>query len=193
MGYSITYTLHIAHKYQEHMLSSESIQLGRQAQARRRLAVSYALRSMSGSIVGSAITTLGSSFFLFFCQLVIFVKLATVLFSVTFFACVFATLAFPAALLCVGPVGTSCEALPQLWKTCSTAPGSDDPDRRVHSEAERVQMSSKLAKKIVVDDGAASHVFLASGSTSSARRASDSARQEEKRPRKSQDLAITVL
>lgn len=192
VGYSITYTLHIAHKYQEHMLSSESIQLGRQAQARRRLAVSYALRSMSGSIVGSAITTLGSSFFLFFCQLVIFVKLATVLFSVTFFACVFATLAFPAALLCVGPVGTSCEALPQLWKTCSTAPGSDDPDRRVHSEAERVQMSSKLAKKIVVDDGVASHVFLASGSTS-AGRASDSARQEEKRPRKSQDLAITVL
>ena len=29
--------------------------------------------------------------------------------------------------------------------------GSDDPDRRVHSEAERVQMSSKLAKKIVVE------------------------------------------
>lgn len=192
VGYSITYTLHIAHKYQEHILSSESIQLGRRTRERRTLAVSYALRSMSGSIVGSAITTLGSSFFLFFCQLVIFVKLATVLFSVTFFACVFATFAFPAALLCVGPVGTSCEVLPQLWKSYS-APGSDGPDHpRVHSEAECVQMSSKLAKKIVVDDGVASHVFLASGSTSSLpRRSSDAA--QEKRPRKSQDLAITVL
>eukprot|EP00435_Cladocopium_sp_Y103_P002969 s3932_g1.t1 len=61
VGYSITYTLHIAHKYQEHILSSESIQLGRQTRERRTRAVSYALRSMSGSIVGSAITTLGSS------------------------------------------------------------------------------------------------------------------------------------
>ena len=38
-------------------------------------------------------------------------RLATVLFSVTFFACVFATVAFPAALLCVGPVNTSCNGL----------------------------------------------------------------------------------
>lgn len=51
--------------------------------------------------------------FCFFCQLVIFVKLASVLFAVTFFAMLFATMALPAALLCVGP--TSSGWAVNLW------------------------------------------------------------------------------
>ncbi|CAE7948516.1 Disp3, partial [Symbiodinium sp. KB8] len=89
VGYSITYSLHIAHKYQLHSMELEEEPLSE----RRRHAVVQALQSMASSVLGSAATTLGSSFFLFFCQLVIFVKLATVLFAVTFFACVFAILA----------------------------------------------------------------------------------------------------
>eukprot|EP00439_Symbiodinium_sp_Y106_P018629 s1578_g2.t1 len=107
VGYSITYSLHIAHKYQLHSMELEEEPLSE----RRRHAVVQALQSMASSVLGSAATTLGSSFFLFFCQLVIFVKLATVLFAVTFFACVFAILALPAALLCIGPVGTACTHL----------------------------------------------------------------------------------
>merc|ERR1711924_260575 len=45
------------------------------------------------------------AFFLFFCTMAIFVKLAAVLFAVTFFACLFALMALPAALLVIGPVG----------------------------------------------------------------------------------------
>ena len=40
----------------------------------------------------------------------------------------------------------------QLVSIVESPAGSDGPDHpRVHSEAERVQMSSKLAKKIVVE------------------------------------------
>mmetsp|Transcript_25377 Transcript_25377/g.46000 ORF Transcript_25377/g.46000 Transcript_25377/m.46000 type:complete len:1626 (+) Transcript_25377:95-4972(+) len=100
VGYSITYSLHIAHKYQEHMDQSDKSLTKKE---RRREAVSHTMKCMAGAVVGSAVTTLGSSFFLFFCTLVIFVKLATVLFAVTFFAMVFATVGLPAALLVCGP------------------------------------------------------------------------------------------
>jgi len=102
VGYSITYSLHIAHKYGEHTKDSENMH---SIYTRRYKAVRYALDQMSGAVTGSAITTLGSSFFLFFCAMAIFVKLAAVLFAVTFFAGLFALVAMPAALLVAGPVG----------------------------------------------------------------------------------------
>eukprot|EP00931_Biecheleriopsis_adriatica_P047463 TRINITY_DN27366_c0_g1_i1.p1 TRINITY_DN27366_c0_g1~~TRINITY_DN27366_c0_g1_i1.p1 ORF type:complete len:1723 (-),score=331.85 TRINITY_DN27366_c0_g1_i1:45-5213(-) len=105
VGYSITYSLHIAHKYQEHVLEAPKYFT---AKERRSEAVVHAVKCMSGAVLGSAATTLGSSFFLFFCTLVIFVKLATVLFAVTFFAGLFATVALPAALLCIGPTRKGC-------------------------------------------------------------------------------------
>lgn len=105
VGYSITYSLHIAHKYQEHVIKLAA-DVTMNARERRKEAVLHSMRCMSGAVIGSAVTTLGSSFFLFFCQLVIFVKLASVLFAVTFFAMIFATVALPAALLCVGPTSS---------------------------------------------------------------------------------------
>jgi len=112
VGYSITYSLHIAHKYQERVIELQADDK-MSSRERRKEAVVHAMRCMSGAVIGSAVTTLGSSFFLFFCQLVIFVKLASVLFAVTFFAMIFATIALPAALLCVGP--TSSGWAVNLW------------------------------------------------------------------------------
>lgn len=103
VGYSITYSLHIAHSYGEHTKSTDGLH---SIYTRRRKAVRHAMEQMGNAVVGSALTTLGSSFFLFFCTMAIFVKLASVLFAVTFFACIFALVALPSALLVVGPVGT---------------------------------------------------------------------------------------
>merc|ERR1740129_1845133 len=63
------------------------------------------MNSMASAVIGSTITTLGSSFFLLFCTMAIFVKLALVLFAVTFFAMVFSLAALPSVLLCIGPLG----------------------------------------------------------------------------------------
>mmetsp|Transcript_72469 Transcript_72469/g.172757 ORF Transcript_72469/g.172757 Transcript_72469/m.172757 type:complete len:1597 (+) Transcript_72469:105-4895(+) len=102
-GYSITYSLHVVHKYDYNMDNNNRSH--RDIETRRFLAVRAALQSMAGAVVGSAITTLGSSVFLFACTLQIFVKLAAVLFAVTFFACTYAVVAIPAALLVMGPAG----------------------------------------------------------------------------------------
>jgi len=101
VGYSITYSLHVAHRYVEHVNESSITSPAE----RREDAVRSSLRAMSSAVIGSAVTTLGSSFFLFFTILVIFYKLAAVLFAVTFFAAAFALIALPAALLVAGPFG----------------------------------------------------------------------------------------
>jgi len=103
VGYSITYSLHIAHSYGEEVRKAKG-----PAATRRRQAVSHAMQSMASAIFGSALTTLGSTCFLFMCTMTIFTKLAAVLFAVTFFALVFALLGLPAALMCIGPLGGIC-------------------------------------------------------------------------------------
>jgi len=103
VGYSITYSLHIAHKYRQ-FARSESV-AGFNNSEKRERSTHHALKMMTSAVLGSAVTTLGSSVFLLFCTMRIFVKLAVVLFAVTFFAAVFAVLCLPSALLCVGPLG----------------------------------------------------------------------------------------
>lgn len=113
VGYSVTYAIHIAHKYKEHAAKTSP---DLTPQERRAEAVSLALRAMVSAVAGSAATTLGASFFLFFCFMQIFVKLATVLFAETFFAAIFSVVALPASLLCVGPLGycSWCHAIARL-------------------------------------------------------------------------------
>jgi len=106
VGYSITYSLHVAHKYRHHVISSTG-----EPAKRREEAVEYSLTIMTTAVIGSAVTTLGASFFLFFCVMSIFVKLATVLFAVTFFAAAFAVVVLPTALANVGPLG--------FWSWCN--------------------------------------------------------------------------
>jgi len=113
IGYSITYSLHVAHKYREHSMRTCGSDLDKTN--RRHAAVMHAMESMSSAVVGSAVTTLGSSFFLFFCTMAIFVKLASVLFAVTFFAMVFSIVILPAALLYIGPLSVcGCGVIAQM-------------------------------------------------------------------------------
>jgi len=104
VGYSLTYSLHIAHKYHEHMLATCG---NGGLKDRRKEAVLSSLRCMTSAVCGSALTTLGSACFLFFCTIQIFTRLVMVLFAVTFFAALFATIVLPTVLLCIGP-GDGC-------------------------------------------------------------------------------------
>jgi len=113
VGYSLTYSLHMAHKYHEHMRHTRG---SGALKVRRKDAVFHALNCMGSAVCGSALTTLGSAFFLFFCTIQIFTRLVTVLFAVTFFAALFATIVLPTVLLCIGP-GDGC---------CCTGSGSED-------------------------------------------------------------------
>lgn len=139
VGYSVTYLLHIVHKYEEAIspLHEEemhsagvSVQpsreqaphspLGRRdilvergllyvgskedmARHKRLFAVKYSMGTMSGAILGSAVTTLGSAAFLLGCTMQIFVRLAIVLIAVTCFTLLFTFVVLPTALLLFGP------------------------------------------------------------------------------------------
>eukprot|EP00928_Gymnodinium_smaydae_P028734 TRINITY_DN21845_c0_g1_i1.p1 TRINITY_DN21845_c0_g1~~TRINITY_DN21845_c0_g1_i1.p1 ORF type:complete len:1626 (-),score=376.65 TRINITY_DN21845_c0_g1_i1:221-5098(-) len=128
VGYSITYALHIAHKYREHTLMTDG-STRCTSRDRRRAAVVSALQLMTNAVLGSAVTTLGSSFFLFFCTMQIFVKLALVLFTVTFLSGLFALLVLPAMLLCVGPLGCcGCGALCKCFACCDSKDAEDAAD-----------------------------------------------------------------
>ncbi|OLQ00932.1 Protein dispatched-like 1 [Symbiodinium microadriaticum] len=153
VGYSITYSLHIAHKYQLHSMELEEEPLSE----RRRHAVVQALQSMASSVLGSAATTLGSSFFLFFCQLVIFVKLATVLFAVTFFACVFAILALQALDL-------TTVLAEDVHRTELNLDFTEEPSSSAIA-ASSTKLTSSLARKIPKDEISSSQktqVFISS-------------------------------
>jgi len=105
VGYSLTYSLHMAHKYHEYMRDTRGSGMFK---VRRVQAVLHALSCMASAVCGSALTTLGSAFFLFFCTIQLFTRLVTVLFAVTFFAALFATIVLPALLLCMGPGDACC-------------------------------------------------------------------------------------
>lgn len=100
IGYSVTYSLHMVHRFGE----AEEFRKAPSVSEERYLRVKHALQTMGSAIVGSAVTTLGASVFLLPCTMQIFVKLAVVLFAVTALACIFAVTALPAALLCFGSV-----------------------------------------------------------------------------------------
>jgi hypothetical protein len=67
--------------------------------ARTRMAVLH----VGGATMSSAVSTMGSSMFLLFCTMNIFVKLGSVVIAVTFLSIVFALVPLPALLLKVGP------------------------------------------------------------------------------------------
>lgn len=129
IGYSITYSLHMAHKYREHMASFR--QCSAPFSMRRRQAAGQALRDMTAPVFGSALTTLGATCFLFLCTMLVFVRIAVLLFAVTFFSLVFALVGLPAALLCFGPVDRCCGL---LGKQDAQATAEDAGDEVVTSD-----------------------------------------------------------
>jgi len=143
VGYSITYSLHIAHRYGE----SEREHFGKRDSVRREEAVRSSLQVMTSAVLGSAVTTLGSSFFLFFTTLVIFYKLASVLFAVTFFAAAFALIALPSALLVAGPLGLcGCGCILDRLPTNSQQALTDEE----YDEAEFGEQMSSVTSQVYI-------------------------------------------
>jgi len=94
IGFSIDYTLHIGHMYQE------SNHFGHKTREQR---TRYALEKMGSTVLAGAITTAGSSMFMFACQMTFFYKMA-VLISVTIFFSLIYSLGFLiAAMITIGP------------------------------------------------------------------------------------------
>merc|ERR1719421_866920 len=71
---------------------------------KRQFAVKYAMGCMGSAMLGSAVTTLGSSAFLLGCTMRIFIKLALILIAVTLCTLLFSLVVMPSALLVLGPL-----------------------------------------------------------------------------------------
>lgn len=100
----------------------------------------FSLQRMGGAALGSALTTLGTAFFLLFCTLQIFKKLGSVIFTVTCLAIIFALTPLPAALIYAGP----------LWP--GFAPLIDKA-RQVRNAYRKWKLQRKLGKHYMHDKG----------------------------------------
>lgn len=151
IGYAVTYSLHVAHKYGDEDASEDVTSVSTQQDVRRHR-TAYALRSIGGAALGSAATTVGSSTFLLFCQLTIFLKLGGVVLAVTLWSIVTALATLPATLLLVGPTKPGCiGGLPWRYSDLRhTAPDSrpspqaldDTSIDRLAAELEQVLVSA---------------------------------------------------
>jgi len=93
VGYSVDYTLHIAHTYVAAHYRS------------RYLRVRASLTECGGSLIASAITTGGAAMFLCACVIQVFVKMGYFVLACTGFSLFYALVFFPALLLISGPRG----------------------------------------------------------------------------------------
>lgn len=106
LGYAVTYSLHIAHKYSSTTTSRTSLSAGlydgnlSSEEAKRTC---FAVRVMGAAAFGSAVTTGGCALFLLGCTLTIFRKLGGVVLVVTCLSLVIALGPLPAWLLVAGP------------------------------------------------------------------------------------------
>eukprot|EP00434_Breviolum_minutum_P038652 symbB.v1.2.034294.t1/scaffold4401.1/size40130/4 len=103
IGYAVTYSLHIAHRYGSSDVQQELTLSGHSSDIRFTRTV-FALGSIGRAALGSAVTTAGCSIFLVFCTLTIFKKLGGVVLVVTVMSIAVALIPLPAALLWFGPV-----------------------------------------------------------------------------------------
>merc|ERR1712151_656265 len=102
IGYAVTYSLHIAHLYgSEDAVVETDYSKGSDAVRMKR--TRFAMTSIGGAALGSAITTGCSCFFLLFCNLTVFNKLGGVVLAVTVMSILMALGPLPAALLWMGP------------------------------------------------------------------------------------------
>jgi hypothetical protein len=106
IGYAVTYSLHIAHRYTSNegpLVEPLPLEMDT-ASGMRFQRTSFALKSIGGAALGSAVTTMGCSIFLLFCTLTIFKKLGGVVLAVTLMSIYTALVPLPAALLVIGPL-----------------------------------------------------------------------------------------
>ncbi|CAE7871107.1 unnamed protein product [Symbiodinium sp. KB8] len=100
IGYAVTYSLHIAHRYGSTDAQDALIDVT-DADVTRFVRTVYALGSIGRAALGSAATTAGCSIFLVFCTLTIFQKLGGVVLVVTLMSIGVALIPLPATLLWV--------------------------------------------------------------------------------------------
>jgi len=105
LGYAVTYSLHVAHKYgsDEALQKTVRTDLSGPAAVRYQRA-RYSLQSIGLATCGSAATTFGSGTFLLFCQLNIFRKLGAVVLAVTVLSICGSFVVLVAVLLVFGPL-----------------------------------------------------------------------------------------
>jgi len=121
IGYAVTYSLHIAHKYGAaddlQALGNDMRLPGMTDRSALRVARTlYSLKAMAGAALGSSITTVGCALFLVSCTLTIFEKLGAVVLVVTIMS-IFAALGpLPAVLMLFGPVSPGCRRVKMSLK-----------------------------------------------------------------------------
>jgi len=105
IGYAVTYSLHIAHKYTSSEALGELAPPGlEEGAAIRAQRTAFALKSIGGATLGSATTTIGCAIFLLFCTLSIFRRLGGVVLAVTVMSILSAFGPLSAALFIAGPL-----------------------------------------------------------------------------------------
>ena len=95
VGFSVDYCLHLANGYNE---SEYLTSYGRTKDA---------LTHIGGSVLSASITTIGASFFLLFCEIVIFQRFGYVIGANIFISIIYALFFFCPILIVAGPTGES--------------------------------------------------------------------------------------
>lgn len=130
IGYAMTYSLHIVHRYASFRpLSIQS--WGNQKLRIER--VDYSLRTIGMAALGSANTTVACSVPMVFCTLTIFNKLGGVVLVVTVLSILMALVPLPSLLLCAGPLEPGWW-LPALKKWLQTSKPDDQADAEPEPE-----------------------------------------------------------
>jgi len=109
IGYSVTYSLHIAHLYSHaHDPSLTEIQdnwkVSSKFEALRAAKTLYALRHIGGAVISSGFSTLGAAFFLLFCNFTVLARMGFALCMVTLLSLLFSLVVVPAMLILAGPL-----------------------------------------------------------------------------------------
>lgn len=94
----------------------------------------YALERIGGSIVGSALTTIGSACFLLPCTMHVFFKLGAVVCGVTIYAVIFSLIPLPAVLMCFGPCGHDFRSILELLGRAAQNIMPEDDDEEDEEE-----------------------------------------------------------
>lgn len=95
IGLSVDYTIHLAHMYDHagHEINAQD----------RDSRFVYAVETMSGTVLGGAITTTGAGIFMFFCIQSFFFKMATLIVATIIFSVIYALFWFMPLMAHFGP------------------------------------------------------------------------------------------
>eukprot|EP00927_Polykrikos_kofoidii_P031016 TRINITY_DN26681_c0_g1_i1.p1 TRINITY_DN26681_c0_g1~~TRINITY_DN26681_c0_g1_i1.p1 ORF type:complete len:1328 (-),score=143.38 TRINITY_DN26681_c0_g1_i1:40-3963(-) len=111
LGYSVTFSLHVAHHYGQEVAASEAAPTCRAEKlARRAQRARFAVETIGGVVLGSAVTTVGSSFFMLFCTLQIFQSFGSVSMVVATLSAFTAMVHLLAGLVACGPTTPGCSS-----------------------------------------------------------------------------------